>query len=537
MRKMAGGFVAKLLMGFLVITFAVWGIGDVFTGGNVNYAAKVGSDTISVGEFQRQKDTVARRAEAAGFKDLDPKVMEVGILRQMVQQRLIGLALNDLGLFVNEKLLARTLTSEPAFKGKDGKFSKAAFLTALEMNRTTEAAVLADIKNEITAKFLLDSLNVEDITPPDAVRKLSITTAMETRDAWIVTIAPVNAPTLISKEALQEFYEQNKNVLYVKPESRTLEYVTLKPSQIESAIDKSITDDMLKEAAKRQPEASPADIKNRLRAEQRERVMHDLEAALDDALAGGATLGDALSKANLTAPIKTLADVREDSLKPDADEVTKTVIQQGFQMGDGETSGLIATPGGTPLIVHVKSLTASGAQPYETVAADVHDKVAEQQRGEAARKRVLEVKQALSDAVENKQDITDADVQAVLAKFNLNARKVNDLRRPEGKAAMVNGVPASLQQAIFERQVGAVAGPLALGSGSQMLAVVSAAHHPEASVVDAKVKLATDKQSQELSELLTQSVQARGFGTFAEKHKVKLNPALLNKGPQGAEAE
>ncbi len=525
MRKMASGFVAKLLMLFLVITFGVWGIGDVFRDSGATYAAKVGDRTISIVDFQRQKAQVARRAEAMGLKDMNPNMLDVGILRQMVQQKLVVLTLEDLGLYIGEPLVAKTLRAEPAFQNKDGSFNKEAFTSILKNERITEASLLSQVKDDMSTQFLLASMDVSDVPLPAPARELNATAALETRDAWIVSIAAANAPTIINEAALKEFYEKNKSVLYVKPESRTLEYVALKPQQIEAAIDNAITESMIAEAKKSQPTASTAEIKTRLRQEQREPVMHALEAALDDALAGGATLSEALSKANLSAPIRTLVDVKESAPTAEGDEVIKTVTQQGFQMGDGETSGLIMSPNGTPLVVHVKSLQVAGAQPYETVSRDVHDRVAEHLRGEAARQRVQEVKTALNAITGEK---TDAQLKAVLDRFGLTARPVTGIARPKGNA-VVNGIPASLQQAIFERQVGSVAGPLTLASGNQMLAIVTKLHHPDAATVAAKSKLAGAKEASEEAETLTQTVQALGFNSFAEKHRVKINAQLLSR--------
>jgi peptidyl-prolyl cis-trans isomerase D len=431
MRKMASGFVAKLLMLFLVVSFGIWGISDVFRETGANYAATVGSATISGGAFAKQKALITRRAEALGLKDLNPSALDGAILRQLIQQKLVNLTMQDLGLYVSQSLLAQMLREEPAFQNKDGSFNKDAFAHMLREQRISERDLLSQVQDEAETKFLLSSLDASDLGYPDSVRALNATAALETRDAWIVTIAPSNAPTIIDEATLKAFYEQNKSILYVKPESRALEYVVLRPQQLEAAIDSSITDAMRAEAKKQQPQASAQEIKERLRKEQREKAMHALEASLDDALAGGATLSEALSKANLSAPIHTLNDVSDKDPKTTEDDVLKTVINQGFQMGDGETSGLILSQNGTPLIVHVKSLTIAGAQDYAAVASDVHDRVAEKMRGDAARARVQEVKEALGKITGDSAHVTEPQLQAALAPFNLRAREAKGLSRPQ----------------------------------------------------------------------------------------------------------
>lgn len=526
MRKMAGGFVAKLLMLFLIITFGVWGVGDILRSSSSNYAAQVGSEVVTIPEFQRNKASFERRAEAMGMKNFVPGMMDLPILRQLVQQKLINMALKDLGLYASNELLAKELRAQPIFQNKDGSFNKGAFQQVLQAERITEATLLNQVKDETNGKFLIASLDMSDVAPPTTLRELMATTSLETRDAWIVTIPPVEAPSDIKEEDLQVFYNRNKSVLYLKPESRTLEYVALKPAQIDAAIDRSITSEMVAAASKTQPGLSQQELRESLRRDQRDNVMHKIEGDLDDALAGGATLADALSKAGISAPIRTLNDVKSQSPASE-DDVVKAVTQQGFQMGDGETSGLIISEGGTPLIVHVKSLHVAGAQPYEDVVNDVRAHVSEEMRREAARTRVSEVRSALSKITGDDKKVDDAELQAVLKAFELSPRRVTGLSRPQGNAT-VNGVPAPLQQAIFERSLNTVAGPLTLPNGGQMLAIVNKISYPSAETVKARTKLQTGKEK-ELSDALNQTVQARSFTSFAEKHRVKINEALFVK--------
>ena len=51
-RKGADGFLAKLLLGFLVMTFALWGIGDIFRGAPDNIIANVNENPITMGELE-----------------------------------------------------------------------------------------------------------------------------------------------------------------------------------------------------------------------------------------------------------------------------------------------------------------------------------------------------------------------------------------------------------------------------------------------------------------------------------------------------
>lgn len=529
MRSLSKGWIAKLLMLFLVVTFGVWGVGDIVGSSASNYAAQVGSTTISLGEFERAKAALVSRAEAIGFKGLNPQAMQMGIMRQLVQQKLLTLSLRDLGLAVNDALLAKTLRAEPAFQNEDGSFSKLEFMNFLKSERISESALTAQLKEEIAAGFMLASLDVSDLNAPIAVRTLTAASALETRDAWLITIPAAQAPDTVSPEALTAFYEKNKSVLYVKPESRTLEYVTLRPQQIDTLIERSITDAMVSETKKSQPNASTADIRNKLRRAQRETVLSNLQATLDDALAGGAALGDALSKAGLSTPIHTLNNIKEGSEASTKDEVVRTVMEHGFEMGDGETSGLLLTMSGVPFIVHVKSVVVAGAQPYEQVEADVRRNVVEQLRREATRARVQEVRDTLNKLVSSEKTVDEKQLQTVLKPFNITPSLQKTLGRPGASERAAGAISTALLQAIFERPLGAIAGPMSLPNGGQMLAIVAAIHPAEGRAVEAKAATLSMSAKNGAENPLAQTVQALGFGHFAERHRVKINGKVFSK--------
>ena len=48
-----GRIVLAAIMGVLVISFAVWGIGDIFRGFGLNAVAKIGNTEISIEQFRQ----------------------------------------------------------------------------------------------------------------------------------------------------------------------------------------------------------------------------------------------------------------------------------------------------------------------------------------------------------------------------------------------------------------------------------------------------------------------------------------------------
>ena len=66
-RRGASSWIIKILLGLLILSFAVWGIGDIFVGGGVNpTVATVGDQKITTSQllenYQRDVNDMSQRA-------------------------------------------------------------------------------------------------------------------------------------------------------------------------------------------------------------------------------------------------------------------------------------------------------------------------------------------------------------------------------------------------------------------------------------------------------------------------------------------
>jgi peptidyl-prolyl cis-trans isomerase D len=502
-----------------VLTFVLWGIGDILQPGVPKYAAKVGRETVTVNEFQLYRTQVARQLQNIGMQGVDASKLEAGVLRQLIQEKLTLVALNSMGLFVNDELLAKSLRAIPDFKKADGSFNKAAFEASLRAQQINEAIFLSQVRKETANQFLADSLSMDDAIPPASVRALDALSDGEMRDAVLITI-PAGSAAEPSEDDIKAYYESNKQLAYLEPETRTIEYVALSTSEIDKLVADSVTPDMVKQAMASAGETTEADIKKRLQSEQRDQVIRDLSNTIEDELAAGNSIEQALAKAGISATPRTLNNVTAEDAKASTDDAAKTAAEQGFNLIEGEMSGLITTPKGVPLLETVKSSTAANPKPIDAVKADVIRRVAKVQARDAARTKAMTIKEALGK---------EPNWQAATANMDVSTRTVSRIARPsaDGKPASAkpSGVPVSMQSAIFERGIGEVAGPLVLENGDQLLGLVTAAHLPK---IDPKNLGSRDKDG-ELAAQLTQEIQARAFTSFAAEHPVKINPGIMQR--------
>ena len=67
MRKASQGWLGKIVMsvvmGFIILSFAIWGVGDIFRGFGVGKLAQVGDTEIPVDSFRNQYQTMLQQLQ------------------------------------------------------------------------------------------------------------------------------------------------------------------------------------------------------------------------------------------------------------------------------------------------------------------------------------------------------------------------------------------------------------------------------------------------------------------------------------------
>src|SRR5690625_959868 len=162
------GIVAKIflyvLFGLLVISFAFWGIGDIFRGRSfAPVVAQVGSEEITQEEYRRAFSSQFNqlRQMLGGNFDLQ-QAQSLGlpdqVLANLLTLRLFDAEQRALGLAVTEEQVRQQIFAIPAFQNEEGQFDRTRYERAMQMSQLTEAALVEQIEQEIVRNYILSSL-------------------------------------------------------------------------------------------------------------------------------------------------------------------------------------------------------------------------------------------------------------------------------------------------------------------------------------------------------------------------------------------
>ncbi|MGB6968061.1 MAG: peptidyl-prolyl cis-trans isomerase [Methyloceanibacter sp.] len=249
LRKGAGRLFGMILMGLLVLSFAVWGIADIFTGYGSQTLIKVGDTEINPQDYTRAQQDVLRVMSSNAGRSLSLQEARESGLENRVLERLIGGAAvdshaKDLKLGVSDKAILEGIMKESAFQDSTGNFSALAFQQALRNMSLTEQGYLAGERERNLRRQLLATVGKSPAASQVFLNALN-NYNNETRSLRYVLV-PKSAAGAVpdpTEEDLKRFYD-NHHAQYTQPQFRKVGVLAVTPEAVKDKV--QITEDDLK---------------------------------------------------------------------------------------------------------------------------------------------------------------------------------------------------------------------------------------------------------------------------------------------------
>jgi peptidyl-prolyl cis-trans isomerase D len=251
LRQGAAKTVGLILVGLLVVSFAVWGIADIFTGYGQQTLIRVGDTDITAQDYARAQQEVLRSMSQQAGRSLSLQEARAAGLDTRVLERLIGGAAVDthakhLGLGISDDALLAQITKDPAFQDGAGNFSPLAFQAALRNIGMTEAGYLYSLREQNLRRQLLVTVGEVANSPSaliDAMNQFN-----EQRRILKYVLVPKSAAEEVSaptEEDLKAYYD-NHHAKFTQPEYRKVGLIAVTPETVKDQL--NITEDDLKAA-------------------------------------------------------------------------------------------------------------------------------------------------------------------------------------------------------------------------------------------------------------------------------------------------
>ena len=237
LRKGAGTWFVKIFLGILVLSFAVWGIGDIFRISPDPAVAKVGDIEISQSEYAEayRRDLGDLQRRLGG--NIDSEQARAFGLAQQTLNRLIVRALydqasRDLGLIIGDGVIRDEIAADQAFKNQLGQFDSTVFEEVLRQNGYSEQSFVAIRRSELMRQQLFDSM-ISGSHVPKRQAEMIYRYQNQRRITEVLAIPhdKIARPEAPGETTLAEFHE-TRRTRYTAPELRALTFVVMRPEDL-----------------------------------------------------------------------------------------------------------------------------------------------------------------------------------------------------------------------------------------------------------------------------------------------------------------
>ena len=120
-RNLVSSIFGKILLAIMVLSFALWGVGDILSSGNSQLAAKVGNEKISLDEFYIRFQQTVRDYNQNTNSNLSLKeAYELKLHNLLLQDLIYSKMVNDYAkkrdIYLNEESLKSVISNLDEFK-------------------------------------------------------------------------------------------------------------------------------------------------------------------------------------------------------------------------------------------------------------------------------------------------------------------------------------------------------------------------------------------------------------------------------------
>jgi peptidyl-prolyl cis-trans isomerase D len=442
------------VVGFLIISFGIWGIGDIFRGFGVFTVAKIGKTEISIDQFRnRYNEQLQQFSRQLGRPVTADQARAFGLEQQLLGQMIAFAALDErarqLRLGVSDAEIANRITEDPAFRGFNGQFDHQTFLQRIRDLGYTEPRFVFEQRQNATRRQIAEAIGGQLTAPKAAAQALDHFRDEERSVDYVALDASkagdIPAPT---PEQLATYFDERK-IAFRAPEYRKIQMMMVSQADIAGTIEVG------EDEAKRiyQDRINQYTTPERRHVQQLPFTNATEAKAASERITGGLAFDDFVKEPGMADKLVDLGTITKGEM------LDPTVANAAFALAEGAVSEPVTGRFGTVLL-HVVKVEPASTKSFTDVEADLKRDIAM----DRAKAEVNKVRDKVEEEFGG-----GAGLAEIAQKLNIALRTIDAVdrsgRTPEGQ--QVTELPAGVDviSGAFNTEVGNENDPLMLPGG------------------------------------------------------------------------
>ena len=228
-RNLVSSIFGKILLGLMVLSFALWGVGDILSSGNSKLAAKVGNQKISLDEFYNKfgreiQELNIKTGGSLSIQEAHEQNLDRFIINDLVYEKMVLEYANKNKIFITDNILKETIKSLPQFIGTNGKFNEQLYRNSIKRNFSSEEEFLNELSFIYINSLLFENFKSENMTNQVIIDLLYEYEGEERNIEYFIFDNKKNSVET-SENDIKHYYNENK-LKYLTDEKRTIEFIT-----------------------------------------------------------------------------------------------------------------------------------------------------------------------------------------------------------------------------------------------------------------------------------------------------------------------
>lgn len=396
LRNSVNSWTAKILLALLVLSFAVWGISDVFVNRQATVVATVGEKEVTRDEFasalSQDLQTLQRQVgRAVSISEVRQLGRDQLVLAGLTTRKALNAEAESLGLSADPAAIRNAIETSPAFLNSAGAFDRFSYEARLRYQGMTPSEFENDVREDLAREAMLQAVGVGTSAPRALAEVVHIfRNEQRVLDYITLSIDDTEDPGTPTDEQLATFHEENAS-RFSAPDYRKLSFVWITPESLAETI--KISDELVREAYDIRANEFTTPATRTL-----DQLLFDTEENANAAKArveGGEPFATIITEQNVSLRDASLGQVGDGELPSDLNDAAFAATEPGVV-------GPIRTAFGWTLL-NISEATQEAVTPL----ADVQDEIRQDLALNEARDLIIEESVAMDDELAGGSQISE----------------------------------------------------------------------------------------------------------------------------------